>query len=462
MDSEARTRITRINQQLAKAGWPVSSRQVIEEWWLSGDLSVKESKGSELGDEFVDYALMSPSELPLALVEVKRSCRSALEGECQSSDYADRAKARFGVDPFIFLANGDEVFFWQRSLYPPRRVSGFFTEADLERLAFLERFREPLAGATVSSTIVDRAYQIEAIKCVAERIEASQRKFLLVLATGTGKTRVAIGLVELLRRHKWIQRVLFLADRRELVKQALGAFKEHLPDVPRNWIEGGEIDPEARIHAATYPGMMGLYQQLSPGYYDLIICDESHRSIYNRYKAILEHFDAIHLGLTATPTDFIDRNTFKLFNCDEGDPTFYYGYDEAVRDRHLVPYRPIHVARTRFQIQGLKPGELPPSVREDLQQQGIDPDDFSFEGTDLERSVSNSGSNDAIVREFMDYSIKDRIGTIPAKSILFAVSHRHALEIYQSFNRLYPHLQRRGLAKVIKVLPIVKTKISPN
>lgn len=313
----------------------------------------------------------------------------------------------------------------------------------------MDRFREPLSNAIVDARIVDRGYQIEVVKTVAERIQAAYRKFLLVLATGTGKTRVAIALVELLRRHKWIQRVLFLADRRELVKQALGSFKDHLPDVPRAWIEGGEIDKEARIHAATYPGMMGLYQKLSPGYYDLIIADESHRSIYHRYKAILDHFDSIQLGLTATPTDFIDHNTFELFSCDEGAPTCYYGYDEAIRDHYLVPYRPVHVAKTNFQVQGLQPGELPAEVSEQVRQQGIDPDDFSFEGTDLERSVTNTGTNDAMVREFMDQSIKDAVGTLPAKTIIFAVSHNHALELYKSFNRLYPDLQRRGLAKII-------------
>lgn len=382
-------------------------------------------------------------------MEAKKSSRDPLEGERQAADYADRIKNHYDIDPFIFLANGNEVWFWHRRLYPPRPVSGFFTQDDLERLAFLDRFHEPLTDASIDTGIVDRSYQIEAVKTVAERIQAAHRRFLLVLATGTGKTRVAIALVELLRRHKWIQRVLFLADRRELVKQALGAFKEHLPDVPRSWIESGEIDKEARIHAATYPGMMGLYQRLSPGYYDLIVCDESHRSIYNRYKAILDHFDSINLGLTATPTDFIDHNTFTLFDCDDGAPTCYYGYDEAVRDRYLVPYRPVHVARTGFQIQGLKPGEFPEEVGEQVIKQGIDPDDFSFEGTDLERSVSNTGTNDAIVREFMDQSIKDAVGTMPAKSIVFAVSHRHALEIYKSLNRLYPDLQRRGLARVI-------------
>ena len=446
---ESTTRAERVDRQLARAGWARSSRRVIDEFFLQGDLATREDDEPMAGARFVDYALVAIAGRPLALVEVKRSSRDALEGERQAAEYADLVRIKYGIDPFIFLANGDEIWFWQRSLYPPRKVSGFFTQDDLERLAYIDQFREPPSVAAVNSRIVDRAYQIEAVKAVAERIELGHRKFLLVLATGTGKTRVALALIDLLRRQKWIQRVLFLADRRELVKQALSAFKEYLPDAPRCWIESGDIDKAARIHLATYPGIMGLYRQLSPGYYDLIVCDESHRSIYYRYKGILDHFDAITLGLTATPIDFIDRNTFELFDCENGLPTTSYGYDEAVRDRYLVPYRPVHIARTGFQIEGLKPGELPEEVRAEVASQGADPDDFSFEGTDLERKVSNTGTNDSIVREFMDHCIKDSVGTVPAKSIIFAVSHRHALEIYKSFNRLYPHLQRRGCAKVI-------------
>ena len=330
-EQEARQRI---DHQLARAGWGKGSLSFIEEFLLTDSELKDPAKPFVAGNELVDYALPDAARRPFSIVEAKKFSRSPVEGDRQAADYGDRIKATYGVDPLIFLANGNEIFFWRRLLYPPRPVSGFFTQDDLERLAFLDRFHESLSNATVDPRIVDRAYQIEVVKTVAERIQAALRKFLLVLATGTGKTRVAIALVELLRRHKWIQRVLFLADRRELVKQALGAFKEYLPDVPRAWIEGGEIDKEARIHAATYPGMMGLYQKLSPGYYDLIIADESHRSIYHRYKAILDHFDSLQLGLTATPTDFIDHNTFELFSCDEGAPTCYYGYDEAVRDRY--------------------------------------------------------------------------------------------------------------------------------
>ena len=452
MDSERQTRQERIDLQLGRAGWAIGSRRLVEELVVKTGFQTGEPEGKYRSKEFADYALFDRLGRLLAIVEAKRSSRDPLEGERQAADYADALSNQYGSAPFIFLANGDEILFWHRKLYPPRKVSGFFTEDDLERLAHLDKFGKPLTGVMPLTRIIDRAYQIEAVKTVAEQIETANRRFLLVLATGTGKTRVAVALMELLLRQERIQRILFLADRRELVKQAIGAFKEHLPGVPRAWIEGGTIDKDAQIHFATYPGMMSLYQRLSPGYYDLIIADESHRSIYaaESYGGLFDHFDAMLLGLTATPTDFIDHNTFKLFNCpDDNSPTFYYGYDEAVRDKYLVPYRPVHEARTSFQIKGLKPGELPQEVRDQIRQQNIDPDQFSFEGTDLERTVSNTGTNDAIVREFMDNAIKDAVGALPAKTIIFAVSHRHALELYKSFNRLYPDLQRRGLAKVI-------------
>lgn len=450
MNTERQARQEQIDRQLGHAGWAFGSRRLITEFLVPIPSGIREpGAGERRTVEFADYALLDRLGRPLAIVEAKRSSRDPLEGERQAADYAEAIRQKSGSDPFVFLANGNEIWFWHRKLYPPRKVSGFFTEDDLLRLAHLDRFGTPLSGQMPSTRIIDRSYQIEAVKTIAEGIEHARRRFLMVLATGTGKTRVAVALIELLQRCERIQRVLFLADRRELVKQALGAFKEHLPGAPRAWIEGGSIDRDAQIHFATYPGMMSLYQQLSPGYYDLIVADESHRSIYSRYKSILDHFDAITLGLTATPTDFLDHNTFDLFDCRDDSPSFYYGYDEAVRDHCLVPYRPVHVARTTFQVEGLQPGDLPEEVKQQVREQGIDPEQFSFEGSDLERCVTNSGTNDAIVREFMDNAIKDAVGTLPAKSIIFAVSHKHALEIYKSFNRLYPDLQRRGLARVI-------------
>jgi type I restriction enzyme R subunit len=448
--TEKQTRQQLIDEQLTRSGWTGAQRKLLLEVPLRAHVVAETGADWGTSTEFADYVLLDRTGKPIAIVEAKRTSRSPIEGERQAADYADRIRTEYGIDPFIFLANGNEIWFWHRRLGPLRKVSGFFTLEDLERMAFQDQYHEKLESVAIAERIINRQYQRQAVTTVAERLVAGHRKFLLVMATGTGKTRTAIALVELLMRQKWVQRVLFLADRRELVKQAIDTFKEHLPDVPRSRVETGEIDPSARVVAATYPSMLQAYARLSPGYFDLIFADESHRSIYQRYRAILDHFDAIQIGLTATPTDFIEHNTFQLFSCEDGLPTFYYGYEEATRDGYLVPYRPIHVARTRFQIQGLKPGQLPAEVQQQLQAQGIDPSELTFEGTDLEQRVTNSGTNDALVREFMDVCIKDlAVGTLPAKTIIFAVSHRHALEIYQSFNRLYPDLQRRGLARII-------------
>ncbi len=272
--------------------------------------------------------------------------------------------------------------------------------------------------------------------------------FLLVMATGTGKTRTVIALIDLLMRGKWAQRVLFLADRRELVRQALGDFKEHMPNETRARIEGGDVDNAARIHVATYPSMMQVYRTLSSGYYDLIIADESHRSIYNRYRVIFDHFDALALGLTATPTDYIDHNTFELFECPDGLPTFSYAYETAVEEEYLAQYRVLD-AQTTFQVEGIKAGQLPPEIQQQLEEQGIELGEIDFEGSDLERRVTNTGTTNAMVQEIMAKCRRDASGTLPAKTIVFAMSHAHAVRLWESFNRLYPDLQRRGLAEIV-------------
>lgn len=448
--NEAQTRQEMIDRQLQKAGWSMKDRNLLEELSLP-KIAEKVSEGQveyQSGFEFADYALKGPDGKPIAIVEAKRSSRDPLVGERQATDYADLIHQEYGVKPFIFLANGEEIWFLEWGRYPVRKVSGFFTLDDLERLDFQRQYGVDPSSLSPKQSIIDRTYQIEAVKRVSESIVDRHRKFLLAMATGTGKTRVAIALVELLMRAKWAQKMLFLADRRELVRQALGAFKEHLPNQSRERVEGGSIEHGARIHVATYPSMMQVYKQLSPGYYDLIIADESHRSIYNRYKAILDHFDAIQLGLTATPTDYIDHNTFDLFGCPDGLPTFNYPYEDAVDAGYLSDYKVLE-AKTRFQIQGIKAGQLPPAFQCQLEEQGIELSEINFEGTDLERRVTNTGTNDAIVQEFMENARKDASGTLPAKTIIFAMSHAHAMELYKSFNRLYPAQQARGLARVI-------------
>lgn len=440
--NEAQTRTEAIDSQLARAGWSHNRRTLLEEFLLK----VVEPGGTYGNDQFADYVLLGSDGKPIAVVEAKRSSRDELAGKRQAADYADAIEARFGNDPFIFLTNGKEIQFWDRGRYAPRKISGFYTRDDLERLHHQRQYAQLLSGVAINADIAGRDYQNEAIRRVTEGVDAAKRKFLLVMATGTGKTRTTIALVDTLLRSKRAQRVLFLADRRELVRQAMAEFKTHLPNESLARIELGETSG-ARIQFSTYPSMMQVYSRLSVGHYDLIVADESHRSIYQRYKAIFDHFDAIQLGLTATPTDYIDHNTFELFDCGDGAPSYYYSYEQAIADRNLVNYRVLD-AQTNFQLQGIQGDSLPEPLKQMARDQGVELEELNFDGSDIEKGIINQGTNDAMVREFMDKSRKDVRG-LPHKSIIFAVSHAHAKRLYEGFIRLYPELQRQGMAEII-------------
>lgn len=440
--NEARTRTEITDSQLAHAGWSRNRRTLVEEFVFK----TTEPDSAYGNEQFADYVLLGSDGKPIAVVEAKRSSRDELAGKRQAADYADAIKAKFGRDPFIFLTNGKEIQFWDRERYAPRKVSGFYTRDDLERMQHQRQFAQPLSSVTINTEIAGRDYQNEAIRRVTEGVDAAKRKFLLVMATGTGKTRTTIALVDTLLRSKRVQRVLFLADRRELVRQAMSEFKTHLPNESLARIESGETSG-ARIQFSTYPSMMQVYARLSVGYYDLIVADESHRSIYQRYKAIFDHFDAIQLGLTATPTDYIDHNTFELFDCGDGTPSYYYSYEQAISDRNLVNYRVLD-AQTNFQLKGIQGDALPEPLKQMALDQGVDLDELNFDGSDIEKGIINQGTNDAMVREFMDKCRKDVRG-LPHKSIIFAISHAHAKRLYESFNRLYPELQRQGMAEII-------------
>ncbi len=440
--NEKTTRSELIDTQLAHAGWSSSRRSLIEEFVLSAG-----SPNSTYGrEQFADYVLLGADGKPIALVEAKRSSRDELAGKRQAADYADAIKSKFGIEPFIFLTNGKEIQFWDRERSAPRKISGFYTRDDLGRLLHQRHYAKSLSEITINENIAGRDYQNEAIRRVTEGVDAAKRKFLLVMATGTGKTRTTIALVDTLLRAKRVQRVLFLADRRELVRQAMSEFKSHLPNESLARIESGETSG-ARIQFSTYPSMMQVYSKLSVGSFDLIIADESHRAIYKRYKAIFDHFDALQLGLTATPTDYIDHNTFDLFDCGDGAPSYYYSYEQAIADRNLVNYRVLD-AQTNFQLQGIQGDTLPEPLKQMALDQGVELDELNFDGSDLEKGIINQGTNDAMVREFMDKSRKDIRG-LPHKSIIFSVSHAHAKRLYESFNRLYPELQRQGMAEII-------------
>lgn len=439
---ESATRSELIDSQLAHAGWSNSRINLVEEFFLKA--SEPEVNYHDTG--YADYVLLGSDGKPIAVVEAKRTSRDELAGKRQAADYAEIIKAKFGHDPFIFLTNGKEIQFWDRERYAPRKVSGFYTRDDLERLRHQRQFAQPLSGVTINVDIAGRDYQNEAIRRVTEGVDAAKRKFLLVMATGTGKTRTTIALVDTLLRSKRVQRVLFLADRRELVRQAMSEFKTHLPNESLVRIESGETSG-ARIQFSTYPSMMQVYSRLSVGYYDLIVADESHRSIYQRYKAIFDHFDAIQLGLTATPTDYIDHNTFELFDCGDGAPSYYYSYEQAIADQNLVNYRVLD-AQTNFQLKGIQGDALPEPLKQMARDQGVELDELNFDGSEIEKGIINQGTNDAMVREFMDKCRKDVRG-LPHKSIIFAISHAHAKRLYEGFNRLYPELQRQGMAEII-------------
>lgn len=441
-ENEATTRTQLIDVQLARSGWSKNRRALVEEYALQA-AAPESSYG---GIQFADYVLLGSDGKPIAVVEAKRTSRDEISGKRQAADYADVIKAKFGNDPFIFLTNGKEIQFWDRGRYPPRKIACFYTRDDLERLRHQRQYAQPLGEVTINADIAGRDYQNEAIRRVTEGVDAAKRRFLLVMATGTGKTRTTIALVDTLLRSKRVQRVLFLADRRELVRQAMSEFKTHLPNESLARIESGETSG-ARIQFSTYPSMMQVYERLSVGYYDLIVADESHRSIYQRYKAIFDHFDAIQLGLTATPTDYIDHNTFELFDCGDGLPSYYYSYEQAIEDKNLVNYRVLD-AQTNFQLKGIQGDTLPEPLKQMARDQGVELDELNFDGSEIEKGIINQGTNDAMVREFMDKSRKDVRG-LPHKTIVFAVSHAHAKRLYESFNRLYPELQRQGMAEII-------------
>jgi len=456
--SESETRTALIDQQLALAGWNVADpMQVIEEFdiLINRPDGLSENHVAYKGHQYSDYILLGKDGKPMAVVEAKRSSRDAALGREQAKQYCLNIQAHLGSElPFCFYTNGLETYFWDLEHSPPRRIVGFPTRDDLERLAYIRRNRKSLTHEFINTAIAGRDYQIRAIRSVLEGIEQKKRDFLLVMATGTGKTRTCIAMIDALMRAGHAEKVLFLVDRIALREQALTAFKEHMPNEPR-WPNVGEklIAKDRRVYVATYPTMLNIIrgetQHLSPHFFDLIVVDESHRSIYNTFGEVLDYFDAITLGLTATPTDIIDHNTFKLFNCEDGLPTFAFTFEQAINNvpPYLCNFQVMKI-QTKFQMQGISKRTISLDDQKKLILQGKEVEEINFEGTQLEKQVINKGTNTLIVREFMEESIKDANGVLPGKTIFFCATKAHARRIEEIFDKLYP--QYRGeLAKVL-------------
>lgn len=455
MKNEKLTRKEIIDNRLKQAGWNVTDRtQVIEEFDIHLTV-VEEPTTPYAGHQYSDYVLLGKDGKPLAVVEAKKTSVDAALGREQAKQYCYNIKQIQGVDlPFCFYTNGHDIYFWDLDNYPPKKVYGFPTLDDLERYAYIRKARKQLAGELINTKIAGRNYQIASIRAVMEAVEKRKRKFLLVMATGTGKTRTCIALVDALMRAGWAERVLFLVDRIALRDQTLEAFKEHLPNEPR-WPKQGEkeIATDRRIYVSTYPTMLNIIRNeeksLSPHFFDLIVVDESHRSIYNTYQEILDYFNTITLGLTATPTDVIDHNTFQLFECEDGVPTFAYSYEEAVN--HIPPFLSnfqVMKIKTKFQDEGINKRTISLEDQQKLMLEGKEIEEINYEGTEIEKKVINRGTNALIVREFMEESIKDANGVLPGKTIFFCISKAHARRVEEIFDSLYPEYKGE-LAKVL-------------
>ena len=384
--SEFETRKQFIDLDLKIAGW--DSTNIREEVEVKGMPNTQEAG-------YVDYVLYGENGKPLAVVEAKRTSKDAKIGQQQAKLYADCLEKEYAQRPIIYYTNGKEIYMWDDVSYPERKVSGYYTQDELQLLIKRRDSKENLEHIYIANNIANRPYQLEAVKKVCESFEQKHRRALVVMATGTGKTRTAISLVDVLTSKNWVQNVLFLADRTELVKQAEKNFKKLLPDMSCcNLLSSKDGDPEeSRIIFSTYQTMINCIDKMkskngitlfTPGHFDLIIIDEAHRSIYKKYQAIFDYFDGLLVGLTATPRDDVDKNTYKFFQLENNVPTFVYEYDEAVKQKYLVDYHTISTT-TKFIERGIKYSELKEEDREEYEN--------LFEEGEVQEEISSNAIN---------------------------------------------------------------------
>lgn len=441
--SEYETRKRYIDVDLKLAGWTFG-RDVLIEYEVTGM-----PNKDEIG--YVDYVLFGDNGKPLALVEAKRTSEDVNKGKQQAKLYADCLEKMHGQRPIIFLSNGFETKIWDDLEYSDRNVSGVYSKPDLVKLMERRHLKRPLQNIEIKDELTNRPYQKEAIINVCEAFENRQRKALLVMATGTGKTRVSISLVDVLVRHNWIKNVLFLADRRELVRQAKNAFNDLLPALSLcNLLEDKESPELARVVFSTYPTMMNAIDGtkredgktlFTPGHFDLIIIDESHRSIYKKYQAIFDYFDGLLVGLTATPKDEVHKNTYEIFELETGNPTYAYELEQAIDDGYLVDYRTIEYS-SKFMEEGIFYDDLSEEEKEMYEETFDEEETFSdyISSSALNEWLFNKDTVDFVLNELMEKGIKVAGGDRLGKTIIFAKNADHAKYIVERFNALYPHL----------------------
>ena len=454
--SEYETRKRYIDIDLKSLGWRFDGETA--DVWEEYKVDDMNNKPGQEG--FADYVLFGKDGLPLAVIEAKRSSKDPNVGRIQAGLYADCLERKFGRRPMIFTTNGFETYFWDDKDSPQRKVSGIFSKDDLQKLMNRRDQKQDLSSIPISDKITDRYYQKEAIRAVCDNIQAGGRKNLLVMATGTGKTRTASSAVDVLSRGGYITNILFLADRTALVKQAKDDFKNYLPDMSLCNLCSAKDERNARIVFSTYPTMLNAIDSerskdgiplFSPAHFDLILIDESHRSIFKKYRAIFEYFDACLIGLTATPKMEVDRNTYDFFEMENGVPTYAYDYETAVQKDHvLVPYYTYEV-KTKFLEEGITYDELSDADKEryeeDFGEDGSVPD--FIPSTQLNKFIFNEPTVDTVLQDLMERGIKIEGGNKIGKTIIFAQNKKHAEFILERFNKLYPQYKGKMAQRII-------------
>ena len=437
--SEAETRKKYIDVELKLSGWTFDKDIQIE-------VEV-EGMPSATGLGKVDYVLYGDDGKPLAVVEAKRTSVDEKKGQQQAKLYADCLEKQYNQRPVIFLTNGFKYYIWDDCGI--REVFGFYKKSELQLIIDRRNSKKSLKDIKISDKISNRYYQKEAIRSVAEAFEKNHRTALLVCATGTGKTRTAISIVDVLTRHNWVKNVLFLADRKALVKQAKKNFSKLLPNLSLcNLLDRRDNPEDSRMIFSTYPTMMNAIDDtkskdgdrlFTPGHFDLIIIDESHRSIYKKYKSVFDYFDAYLIGLTATPRDEIDKNTYDIFNLEKGVPTYAYEYEQAVEDGYLVDYRTIEI-KSKILEGGVKYDELSQEEREEFEILFDDDENIGDEisSSAINEWLFNADTIDLVLNKLMLDGLKIEGGEKLGKTIVFAKNSKHAKAIVERFNKLYP------------------------
>ena len=442
--TEAATRHLYIDAYLKEAGWDVleCKNQCIAE--KAGIEIEVEGMPNPTGKGYCDYVLFGRDGKPLAVVEAKKTSVNAETGRHQVGLYGQCLKAKFGYTPILYYTNGYEIRCID-GLYPDARpLMSFHRIDELERM-IQRRDRGDITDTRVNESIAGRPYQQLAIRSVCERFNANFRRALLVMATGTGKTRVSVALTELLQRNKWVKSMLFLADRTSLVSQAKKAFEKLLPDQTFCELSSGEPnkDLNARMIFSTYQTMInyvdGESKRFGIGRFDLVIIDEAHRSIFNKYGAIFKYFDSLLVGLTATPRGEVEKSTYQLFDCENGVPNYEYSLKEGISDGFLVPYT-VSSHTTRLMREGVRYSDLSQDERRQIEEAYGDAPPEVLPSSDLFKKLFNETTCDLVLENLMEHGLKVKGGDVIGKSIIFAYNHKHAQLIVDRFKALYPML----------------------